>query len=310
MNVLIISKALPQKFVKMNPVEIPQYVSKQMDAYLFYLTVRDYEQAANFINKWLPDDSIRLQVISNYGPLTRKVYSCDGVEIASFTYQQLQQDQFRPGYYIRQHELDVAILDPGYYYETIEAAGEDPWVSELFEVVEEAPNTVYIEYSHPSFFQGIYFNSPTFPYRPAIRVPAVLEYEKPGSRNTLYEDQNLNETMVRAVPYRILKFTLGDAAGVPPYMIDKTDRALSCPNVKIDGVYITKNEGAEWEENKIDFYALSGWTIELREKLNRATLQYEDDVLITGTVVAAAVIGSKGFGLDPGGNYNEIYDVN
>lgn len=306
-NQLIISKALPIKFVKLNPVQIPQYVTKWMDEWQFQLTILDFQEPKVFIQRWGVDDSIRIQVISNYGPLTLALYNCSGNFIYSSLFETRQQDQFRPGYYIRQVELDLATFDTGQYYLQIETPGFDPYISELFEITEDITNTLYLEYSHPDLHEGIYFNSP---FLPTCRIPGILPYEKPGSHRTTYEDQNANETLLKSVSYEIDTLTVGDAHGIPPYMIDKIDRMLGCPSLKFDGRLYTRPTQSEWDKNTLDLYPMAGWSIELRPKMNRSTLTYEDDVVITGTVVAAAVIDSKGFGLDPGGNYIEVYDVN
>lgn len=307
-NILIQPYINPARFVKLTPIQIPQYVSKFLDDWLASEIIHDYEQRKCYVQKWLNDDSIRLQFISNYGPLTLRLMDRQGVEIYSTPFETRQQDFFRPGYYIRQIELDLAPFEPGYCYLKIDAAGLDPWVSEPFEIVETFANSLYVEYSHPDYYQGVYFNSP---FSPAIRIPAVLDYSKPGMKSTIYEDQNLNETMVKAVPFRLWTLTLGDAHGIPPFLIDKIDRIFGCPDLQIDGRFFTKNEGAEWDKSTIDLYPFAGWNIELREKLNRATVQYEDDVVISGENNMMAVIDTKGFGVnDNGGDFLEILDVN
>lgn len=294
----------PVKFVLVQPLLIPQYVSKHLDQWLYKNTIRDYEDNAPYHDKWLQDDSIRLQFISNFIPLTLKLFSCDGTEVYSVPLETKQQDFFNPSYYIRQIELDLATFDIGNYYLTIPEAG---WISEPFEIAEEFPNSLYIEYSHSERYGGLIFD---VPFEPAIRVPAVLKYQSPASKDTVYADQDESEVMLLSTPYRIWKFMLGGYRGVPPNRIDKIARIFGCDTLKIDGIDYTKNEGAAWEPIELDNYPMSGWSIEVREKINRDSLIYEDDIAIIGENNMMAVIDTKGFGLEEdGGDFLEILDV-
>lgn len=297
----------PVKFQLVEPLAIPQYVSAHMDDWLFKNTIRSFEQPVKYHDRWLNDDSIRLQYISNFTPLTLKLYSCDGVEIYSVPFETKQQDFFRPGYYVRQIELDLATFDPGNYYLRIPEAN---WIGEPFEIMEsedEANSSLYIEYLNSERYGGVIFD---VPFEPSIRVPAILKYKTPASRDTVYSDQDEAEAMLHSVPYRIWNFILGGIGGVPPYLIDKLSRIFGCDTLTIDGRGYTKNEGAAWEPVELDGYPMAGWAIELREKLNRDSLIYEDEVEIIGENNIMAVIDSKGFGLEEdGGDFLEILDV-
>ncbi len=307
-NQIIFPYLSPVKFTKMTPEAIPQYVSKFIDDYRFKDTIRDFEQPVCFMQKWLMDDAVRLQFISNYAPLTLKLMDENGLMVHSQVFETMQQDAFRPGYYIRQSETDVAGFDPGYYYWQIEA-GSTPhiWVSEPQEFVEEYPNSLYAEYSHYERYGDVIFDAP---YSPTIRIPAILKFKAPGAKDTVYEDQPMDQEMIKSVPYRLWDLIIGDAKGVPPWLIDKINWILGCSDLRFDGRYYTKNEGATLEENETDRYPMAGYKIEMRERYRKTGVEYDDDVQITGTAVAMAVIDAKGFGLnDDGGNFLEIYDI-
>ena len=305
-NIIKQSFLNPVKFQLINPIEIPQYVSKHMDDWLFKNTQRSFEQTVNYKDIWSIQDPIRLQYISNFGPLNLKLFSCNGVEIYSIPFQTRQQDFFNPGYYIRQIELDLnslSGLEEGYYYLTIPEAG---WISEPFEVAEDVENTLFTEYSHSERYGGIIFDSP---FSPAIRIKGILKYDQPSSIDTVYDDEEQSETMLRSIPFRVWKLIIG-SKGIPPYLIDKLNRILGCDSLKIDGRFYTKAEGAKWEEVELDSYPMSGWAINLRETLNREETIYENEVEIIGKAAMMQVIDTKGFGIDDSGvDFLEISDI-
>lgn len=310
MNELFIPYLIPVKFVKMNPVQIPQYLSKFMDDYIFCQTIPNYNQQADYPQQWATVDSVRLQVVSNYGPLRLSLHTMNGDEVYSQDFETRQQDFFRPGYYIRQSETALSAFAPGMYYWQINVGDVDPWISEPQEFLEpeQLVNTKYIEYSNREMKGGVRFGSP---YSPSIRVPAAVELTNLASRSTTYQDQPANEVMIKSTSYRVWKFTLGDAKGVPPWLLDKVGRILECSEVRIDGRYFTKPAESEWERNITDLVSLAGWTVELRERYNMDGMFYQDDVLKSGRLVMAAVIDTKGFGVsDNGGDFLEILDIN
>lgn len=297
----------PQHWTKLDPNQAAAYVSRFMDEFRFRDTIRSFEQKVCYIHKWQQTDTIKEQFISNYGPLSVQLKDEDGKSVGppvSFTTG--QQDFFRPGYYLRTVSLPLGAVDPGYYYWQLTVGSSDVWVTDPFEVVEEALNTLYTQYKHYERYGDVLWETGI---ELNLRIPAILEFKAPGSKDTLYEDQPLNETMVRARPFRLFDLIIGDAKGVPPWLIDKINWILGCSDVKFDGRYFTKNEGAKLEENKTDLYPMAGYTIEMREKLNRSSVSYEDDSAVVSYGYAVAVINTKGFGTGTG-DYVEITDVN
>lgn len=301
----------PLKFVEISPANIPQYVSKHIDDWLFYKTIRSYQQPTNYINQWVNDDSIRNQYTSNYSPLSIKLFSCDGKFIESFTMDTRQQDFFNPGYYIRQTEIDLQTFDPGYYYFTIPEANLISELLEICETKEDAPNTLYIEYSNTEMYGGVIFDSP---FSPTLRIPGILRFKTPNSRDTIYVDQDEGDIMLKSVPSRIWQLIVAGPFGVPPFLIDKVNRILGCSDVKIDGKYYSKSlDSSAWEPVEVedDQYPLAGWSIDVREKFNEDSLTYENDSLIIGQRNIMAVMDNKGFGVeDSGDDFLEMLDVN
>lgn len=311
-NVLYDSFINPLKFHPLDNVQPAQYVSRFLDDWAFRRTIQPWEQKVCFLQPWGQFDAHKVQYTSNAAPIIFRLYDENGFLVHTQAMSTLQQDELRPTYFIRQIQVNLSAFAPGKYFYTRDIAGSLMY-SEPFEIKEIAQDgiclddqdpTLYIEFSHYEPYQEIKFFAP---FEGAIRIPAILRYKQPASKDNIYEDQRLNQTMINAVPYRIHELIIGGNYGVPPYFIDKISRILGCSDVKIDGRLFTKNTGAEFEPTILQDYPMRGWALELREKLNRDTVIIENDVIIEGVVAAALLIDNKGFGTNPGDtSYQEI----
>lgn len=304
--------ANPVKFHQYDPAVIPQYVSMFMDDHFFFDTIRSFETKTKFCQKWLTVDAVRLQFTSDYGPMVLKLYQVINkrtpMVVNSYSFDNMQQDYFNPGFYIRQIDLDLAPFEPGNYFYTIETAGVPVLISEPQKIWDKAPNTILIEYSHYERHLGIWFDAP---FSPMIRVPAILKYKTTANKSVIYEDQPLNETLVSATPYRIFTFILGDARGVPPWFADKVSRIQCCSDTKYDGRLFTKSDNSEFDPNETDLYPMAGYSVDLREKINRDSIIIENDIQINNFAAATLIMDTKGFGIDDSSSddFSEVIDV-
>ncbi len=300
------------KFHKLDNVQPSNYFSRFLDDWAFRRTIQPWEQKICFYQPWSQYDAVNLQYTSDVGPIVLRLYDAEGILKHTQAFATMQQDELRPTFFIRQISVALSSFVPGRYFFTRDVAGSITY-SEPIEILdteqsgiclENQDPTLLIEYSSPVAAGGLKFFTP---FAPMIRVPGILKYKQPGAKDNVYEDQLLNVTMVNSVPYRIWGFIVGGNYGVPPYFIDKIARILSLPNVSIDGRLFTKNEGASFEPVFLDDYPAAGWSIELREKLNRDSIIIEDDIVIEGIAAAALLIDVKGFGIDGGDtSYQQI----
>jgi len=216
------------------------------------------------------------------------------------------QDELQPLFFVREIAINLASFDPGLYFFTRDVAGVITY-SEPFEIhaaedadevfLENHDPTLYLIYNHYEPVGGIKFFTG---FQGTLRIPAILRYKSPGSKDNIYEDQLLNETLINSIPYRLWELILGGNYGVPPWFIDRVARIFSLSDVSIDGRLFTKNEGANFEPSILDSYPMRGWLLELREKLNRDSVITEDETIIQGIAAAALLIDNKGFGIDGG----------
>lgn len=315
-NILYDSFLNPVKFHQLDNVQPGNYVSRFMDDWAFRRTIQPWKQKVCFYQPWGTTDQVCLQYTSNFGGLILRMYDQDGLLVHTQAFTNMQQDELRPLFYIRQIQVNLNAFPPGKYFFTRDAAGAITY-SEPFEILDledsgiciENPHpTLYLEYSHYEPTGGLKFFSP---FAPKLRVPGIIEYKTPGSKDNVYEDQLLNQTMVNSVSFRVWQFILGGQYGVPPWFVDKVARTLSCSTWSADGRLYTKaNEGSNFEPNAIDDYPMSGWSIDLREKLNRDSLVIENDVVIEGIAAAAIIVDNEGFGISGGPtSYQEIISL-
>lgn len=311
-NVVYDSFINPVKFHPLDNVQPDQYVSRFMDDWAFRRTIQPWDQKVCFYQPWGQYDAVKIQYTSNVNPIILRLYDENGFLVHTQAMSTLQQDELRPTYYIRQIQINLSAFAPGKYFFTRDITGALMY-SEPFEIkdiaqdeidLEDQDPTLYIEFSHYEPYQEIKFFAP---FEGAIRVPGIIQYKQPGSKDNIYEDQRLNQTMINAVPYRIQELIIGGNYGVPPYFIDKIARIQGCSDTKYDGRLLTKNTGADFEPTGVQDYPMKGWAIEMREKLNRDSMIIENDVIIEGLAAAAIIMDNKGFGISGGDtSYQEI----
>lgn len=301
----------PIRFYKIAPTVIPQYIDKHMDDYPFVLTLEDHEEQVIWKQPFLTIDPVRLQMVSNFGPLTLKMIRCsDGAIMSTTNFDNLYENAFMPGFFIRQIDLDLATFPAGIYYFTL----NDVYYSNPIETRVNWLGTIAIEYEHHRKKMGLYFGAPANAFKPFVRVPGRLKYEDTGSDDIIYEDDPLNETMIESKTFTLYDLYIGNSgpgdiiAGVPPYFMKYVKNIIGCSNLKINGRLYTKQKEANWENYVEDGSLLIGGKIQMRDKLNRESIIYEDETLIMGVAAAGLITDTKGFGMsdESGDDYLEI----
>lgn len=297
----------PLQFYKQTPDTQDKYRSRHFDDFYVDDTILPWEQHVDWEQPWQLSDNLHLQLMSNYGPINLRLYNDSDELIDTIAFSQGVPDYNDATLFIWEADVDMSGYTPGCYYFTISFGNPIAIVlqSEMINLAAEIENTLLLEYEHFEFREDMIFETGI---APKVRIPAVLKFKGPASKNTLYEDQSLNQEVIRAENFRLWNLSIGTTFGVPDYFADKLDRILGCSSLLIDGKYYAKNDGSI-SPNEIDNYPLRGWSIELREKLNRASRHYEDETAQNTTVSVLINVDSKGFGADTGGNETVIVDV-
>lgn len=283
----------------------PLYNSRHLDDYEFKDTVLPFQQPVPFYQPWQLNDTIHQQLIASTGPITLKVVDLEGNEVYSSNFIQKQEHKYLPGFFIYEHTLSLSIFSEGAYRMKL-YIGTEIWQSELLVFSTKIDRSLLVEYKHYEYFSGVIFETGFYP---SIRVPGTLVYQKPANKRTIYEDQPLNTTTLKSSPYRLFKLYVGNEEGVPDYIIDLFNSISGCSTLSIEGRLYTINDGASFEDSAEDGYPMRGWSVELREQLNRGMRVYDGITPNLGISVIATV-DSKGFGNSQGGAEFQIQDFN
>lgn len=280
--------------------QIPQYQSRHMEDYWLEERLNKWQSLPGdrWCQPWRNDDIISLQVQNNIGQIEIDIINCQKTVLTSFLMTQKQQDQYEPDYFIYESNTALDTLPEGYAWMLLKI-GVSPvritLISEPLLILADQPGTLLIEYSHYKFYENLIFEGG---FTSSIRTKGLIRKKPTAFKDTVYEDQDLDMVMIHSKPYRVWELLIGagDDGGVPDWFEDKIGRILGCSNLRIDGRYYTKNEGAKMEEIDERFNgALYTYKIELRERINRHSHYWDSDASSNEELVITLNSTSKGF---------------
>lgn len=298
-----------------NPIEIykkeftpqAQYNSKHINDVPFEQQLYPWQQKTSFAQKWQLNDSIRIQFRSELGPISWKLFGAAGNLVDDGLFTQVLQNTDNPLEFIYQADIDLSPYDEGCYYFEFDLGGVLTLISERLEFSNIIENSLLLLYSNSSFRDEVVFETGIdF----TIRITGRLKYKAPGSKDVVYEDQVLNETIVDSKIFDLWELQLSDERGIPDWMIRKLNGILSCDTLVIDGRLFAKSDGAKLEESAQENYPMRGWKIELREQLNRRAKYFSTEGSTNQGYSVVVNTDSKGFiEEETGGSEFQIKDV-
>jgi hypothetical protein len=286
----------PVKFILYTPDTDSEYLSRHMDDFFYYETIKPWQQRKSYYQPWMNVDTISLQFQSELNPvkislidIDERVYHSVNMTMGAYVFD-------NPNLHIYEISLPLTSYDPGLYFLKIEAGpltdGAYPvtLISEPLEIAAVHKHTVLLEYQHYEYYNDIAFETG---FAPELRVRATLKYKNPTSKDTLFEDQPLNLKMLQSKPFRIWELKIGGATGIPDYLADALNRILGCSSILIDGKPYTKSEGAKMEESTQSNYPMRGWSVELRETENKVSNTYHGTAadITPPAIIHAVAIG-------------------
>lgn len=112
------------------------------------------------------------------------------------------------------------------------------WQTSTFDVKEKHPKTLLLEYKNTYNTQNIIFQPTNIELN--FRVEGWIAYIDPESDTEIYTDQEHNETLENAVPFFNETLYIGEARGVPEWVIRKVNLIFTLDQKKIDGYYYEK----------------------------------------------------------------------
>lgn len=232
--------------------------------------VLSYQNPKCYFQKWQTSDVLRLQVISDFVPtdLLFKNIETDGIDGTGVW---VETPTVIVGQTFKVYELEFEFLSlpAGKYYTefsyTDENSVEHILVSEPICVAQKQENTLLLQYKNSIndldtiFDTGIVFN---------FRVESAIKDFTPGNNRAVYVDQNVNATLLSAVPFRKFNFYLGFQYGLPEWVVDKVNFIQSVDQVKYNNVYYQIVDGAEYDISRNDDNSFAGGFIEVQPTNN------------------------------------------
>jgi hypothetical protein len=313
-NYLAIPELNPVHFFrKARALADDQYNMKHRDEWPERETWKAWQGYGKYFQKWQTNDTIRLQFMSNVAPITLQVYDCKGRAIGDpLVFTQVRENRYIPGLFIYEASLALTDLDPGRY--RLEVTIGDP-VSETLEsdwidVAALWADSSLIEYTSSRYYGDAIFATG---YAPSFRIEAWLKPLSPSSKDSIYEDQSLNQRMVFSDPFQVDELIIGPASGAPHWTPAKMTWILGCEEVYIDGKAITKakeGSGDIWDEIEVPNYPLKGYSIHVRETNRRSSRIFPIDPSTGGKKVLVALnVETEGFADTSTGASSNVIEI-
>lgn len=294
MGRIILPYINPINLVPVTPALVPQYVSRFIDDYLWMNRLNPRQSGVpSFAMPFQNNDVVSVQFQNNAGQVVVYLINCKGKKIDSFIATPKQQNKYDPSYFIYESHIALTPYPEGRYFFLYEIGTPvmRTLISEPIYIKPKHEGTLLFQYKHSQFRGNMIFETGI---EPSVRVKANLKKQEPKSKDTLYEDQVLDMTMLKSTPYRVFDLTLEQ---IPDWFGEIFNWILGCSDVRIDGRYYTKNgDDAKFEKDMPAYYdALTDYRIELRESTNRNSKIFEVDEDTSEEFFITLNVDSKGF---------------
>jgi hypothetical protein len=170
----------------------------------------------------------------------------------------------------------------------------EQWYSEPISIKSEHQDTIQLVYTNSGNDFDAYFGPNQYNIGQTsftLRVEGGFRSDgfQPSSIDNAFYDQTHNATMLSSVPFNVKKITFGTNLGIPNYIVDKINRALSCDTVYVDNQLHQKVDGAKLEKTFLHNYPKGIWTIDLVEGVNNYS-DYADVIKKTPAGIGSMVI--------------------
>lgn len=116
--------------------------------------------------------------------------------------------------------------------------GTVTWQTSRLDIKAKHAKTLLFEYKNTFNTQNIIFQPTSILLN--FRVEGWIALVDPESETEIYTDQEHNETLENAIPYFNETLFVGDAKGVPEWVIKKVNLIFTLDQKKIDGLYYEK----------------------------------------------------------------------
>ena len=271
----------------------------------YFNSLPGWEQSKKYCQKYETGDYIRFQVGIKKSATTSVVASMvseSGALSYAFAVTEMTFTGYSPYTYYECY-LSMAAVAEGYYFIEVtctETPGNTTDLcSEPIEVRADHPDTIQIRYGNQvnDFDMVFYQDGLSRATYCIVRCEGGFASDGfiPASKDVAYRNQNYDITKLDSIPFNVYRWIFGDTNGIPNYLADIINRAMSFDTVYIEGLQYIKNEGAKLEAQRDKGYPLAAYTIELLKKKEVVYSRYHPtlnlaDALIWKTVTIQSII--------------------
>lgn len=292
MNYFNISQANPLKFYKQADVFNtiantdlntfnPQYNKRNFDDDFYYRNIDRWVESRLYYQQFQQSDSIRLQwggtnlLSGGANPYTISILDCNGNAVSqvpgTFLYPTVP--VLFNGDYLWQGVIDLLNIAEGRYIVQIKRESnvfgepDSCLISEPIEIKTIHRDSKLFSYRNTTNANDIYYETGiNFQFR----IDASFTELVTDSKFSVYEDQPMNLELLGGVKFR--QWSL-EFKNIPLWVCDKLELLFLHDQLKIDGIFYTRIEGSKIEITKNAGSSLCSAKIELREKINKITLE-------------------------------------
>jgi hypothetical protein len=304
----IISPILnPLRFIDAAYTRGAQYAFDAFDNGFFKDHIQEWEQPVDYYQPWCKSDIIKLQFQANYDPIQVEVQDRYGIAHIALSAIAKKRNTYQTDYFVYEVAISLASLPTGYYQVVVKCGSptQKTLLSEILYISDEINNTVLLEYQNSSFYCNVLFETGIkFSYR----VQGSIHKFTPSSKDVVYQDQVLNQTVLSSRPFRQFKMSIGGATGVPDWVIDKLNFIFGCNQLSFDGKPFAKGEGSKWDANEENGRPTKGWTLDIVEAVRRDSVRFLSEGDNTKKLMVVHNVESKGFG-DVSNESNNVVPV-
>jgi hypothetical protein len=279
-NRLIVPLINPVKFITLQADTIDKFRSRHFDDFFFMETIRTWQTRRQYVQPFQNSDRIILQFRSQLDPLLVSVIDIDEMVYSSTLMTQGLADADDPTLFIYECSIPLSGYSEGLRFLRIDGGPMDAdgnystsLISEPIHIKPEHKDTVHLKYTHYEFYNDLIFETGI---SPELRIRATLSLKSLSSKDTFFEDQVLDMTMIQSKPFRIYTLRIGGPSGIPDYLADIINRILGCQTLFIDGKPYAKSDGAKLEDNGSPNYPMRGWSVDLREAENVQSVDFKE----------------------------------
>lgn len=268
-----------------------------------YRQVRDYQIKARYFQKWKRSETTKIQIESTIAPQDMKILGADGLSVKTIPWTNVFTNA---QYSIYELTFDVSDLPEGIYFgysKVTLLSFTRIAITEPINSRNEWPNTMSVIYKHS-------FNDYDVAWSTGIEMKFRVEcgiMDIDPQRNAVdYINQNYDNVLLSAVPFRAFKLLVGDAPGVAPWVIDLLNRIMDCDYTSFEGKRYSAISGSKWEITRAKGYPLVGGSLDIMESINNMSMEMSDTTPLAPGLVTAYEIQTGFFGAAAIVNVEEV----